>query len=112
MKTPVIVAASVVGLLIVYAFVVFGREMYIQTTQLPRVEEEIGANLDTPTIDGREVIQFSDVKEDGVAYRAGVREGDVLKITSLGLFAKGHLEEGPFSFTVLRSGKEVPITFE
>ncbi len=113
MKKSLIVGLSLLGLLVLYAFGMFGWEMYVQATQLPRVEQEMGIDLGTPEVDGREVIQFVRVDEDGIAYHAGVRKGDVLNQSSLAEFVNAYLDaQRSFSFVVLRENQNVTIVIE
>lgn len=111
MKKSHAIALSILGVFVLYALFMFGKEMYVQATQLPIVEDQMGILLGTPNVDGREVIQFTRVEEYGSAYRNGVRIGDVLKGTSLGGFARSYINaDKTFTLTILRDGEEKTIT--
>ena len=84
--------------------------MYSQMQYLPQAEEELGITLSTPVVNNREVVQFTTVDESGLAYKSGLRNGDILKETSLGNFAKSYLKNNPFSFVIIRNGEEILIS--
>lgn len=113
MKKTFIVGLSILGVLVLYAVGVFGWEMYVQATRLPQMEQEIGINVGTPEVDGNEVIQFMRVNENGSAYRAGLRRGDILDQSSLSEFTNTYFAaDQSFTFSVLRDGQNVTITIE
>lgn len=113
MKKLIIVGLSLLGILVLYALGMFGWEMYGQATQLPQAEKEMGIDLGTPYVNGREVIQFVQVDEGGSAYNAGIRKDDVLNQLSLAEFANAYLDaDQSFTFAVSRGNQNLTVTIE
>ena len=113
MKRSIVIGLSLFGVLMLYAFGMFGWEMYVQATRLPQAEKEMGVDLGTPDVNGREVIQFVQVDENGNAYAAGVRKGDILNQTSLSGFTNAYFDaDQSFVFSILRGNQNIFITVE
>ncbi len=63
-------------------FTRFSKEMWTQATQLPTVEQRIGASISAPDVtlggNAKEVILFSEIEAGSPAAVAGIMDGDIV----------------------------------